>query len=108
MEVLFVLPWKKIQFLEITEWQHFLSMYQDSTGHCCQPDNTIQYFFYSVYIALALILAWNNLITQIFYVEQFSVPENTSQVKNDILIRIGKKLVIVFYLDQWCGKDKLS
>lgn len=69
----------------------FLIHVSDSTGHCCQPGNTLQYFFYSVYIALELILARNNLITQIFYVEQFSVPENTSQVKSDILLRVGKR-----------------
>lgn len=66
-------------------------MYQTVQGTLVSLVTLFNIFFYSVYIALELILARNNLITSIFYMEQISVPENTSQVKSDILVRVGKR-----------------
>lgn len=60
----FSLALKRFQlYLEITERQHFLSMYQTVQGTVVNLVTLFNIFFHSVYIALELILARNNLIT---------------------------------------------
>lgn len=90
MEVLFAQPWKKSIFI----WRRSLNT--SISCPCIRQHRALLsawqhssiFYFCSAYAALELILVRNNIVTQIL--GQYSVPENTSQVKSGILVRVGK------------------